>query len=61
MNKPLDRPRKRPGRVPGPPTEKYAVLLEPDDAEWAKRQPGGLSELVRRLLRQARAAEEAKQ
>jgi hypothetical protein len=46
--------RKRPGPVPGPPTAKYTVLLEPELAEWAKTQPGGLSELVRRLLREAR-------
>lgn len=43
--------RKKPGPVPGPPTKKYTVLLEEDLAEWGKRQPGGLSELMRRLLR----------
>jgi hypothetical protein len=53
MPEPTKIPRK-PGRVPGPPTEKYTVLLEPDLAEWAKAQPGGLSDLVRRLLREAR-------
>ena len=45
--------RRKPGPVPGPETQKYNVLLEPALAEWGKKQPGGLSELVRRLLRQA--------
>lgn len=40
--------------MPGPPTRKYTVLLEEDLAEWAKRQPGGLSDLMRRLLKEAR-------
>lgn len=44
-------PVRKPGPVPGPPTARYQVLLEPRDAEWAKAQPGGLSALVRRLLR----------
>jgi len=34
--------------------EKYTVSLDPDDAEWAKVQLGGLSETLRRLLREAR-------
>jgi len=42
---------RRPGPVPGPPTARYQVLLEPRDAEWAKTQPGGLSALLRRLLK----------
>lgn len=33
------------------PTQKYTLQLEAEIAEWAKRQPGGLSALVRRLLR----------
>jgi len=33
-------------------TDRYQVMLDPTDAEWAKSQPGGLSELVRRLLRE---------
>lgn len=47
-------PRKRPGPTPGPPTRKYNVLLEEELGEWAKAQPGGLSELVRRLLKDLR-------
>jgi hypothetical protein len=27
-------------------------LLEAELAEWGKRQPGGLSELIRRLLKE---------
>ena len=46
--------RKKPGPVPGPATRKYNVLIEEDLAEWGKRQPGGLSELLRRLLKQAK-------
>ena len=49
---PHDKPeRKKPGPVPGIPTRKYNILLEEDLAEWGKHQPGGLSELIRRLLR----------
>jgi hypothetical protein len=44
--------RKR-GPAKGTPTEKYTLQLEAETAEWGKLQPGGLSELVRRLLRQA--------
>src|SRR5438876_332206 len=42
--------RRRPGPLPGPPTERYQVLLPLDLAEWGKRRPGGLSKLVRELL-----------
>lgn len=45
--------RKRPGPVRRLDTRQYVVMLEEEPAEWAKRQPGGLSDLVRRLLRQA--------
>ncbi len=44
--------RKR-GPKPGPPTEQYSLMLEPEPAEWAKGKQGGLSERVRRLLRDA--------
>ena len=47
-------PRKRPGPVAGPPTIRYSVLLEEDLGEWGKQQPGGLSELIRRLLKAER-------
>jgi len=50
--------RKRPGPVPGVPTQRYTLLLEEELGEWGKRQPGGLSDLVRGLLR--RAKQEAK-
>jgi hypothetical protein len=55
-----DGPRKRRGPVPGPPREKYTMMLEAVDAEWAKRQPGGMALLIRRLLREARIAAEGK-
>jgi len=51
-------PRKR-GPIAGPPTAKTSVLLPPDLVEWGKRQPGGLSWLLRRLLTEARQAEQA--
>jgi hypothetical protein len=47
--------RRKPGPVPGPATAKYTVLLPEDLGEWGKRQPGGLSALLRRLLQSARA------
>ncbi len=53
-------PRKR-GPVPGPETGRYQVLLEPEIADWGKHQPGGLSELVRRLLREAYEASQSLQ
>ena len=49
-----DKARQKPGPVPGPPTKKITVLLDPGDLEWGKMQPGGLSETLRRLLREAR-------
>lgn len=51
--------RKRPGRVPGPETGKYTVLLSPELAEWGKYQPGGLSETIRVLMQAARGKEGA--
>ncbi len=46
--------RKRPGPLPGPITRKYNVLIEEELAEWGKQQPGGLSELIRELLKAER-------
>ena len=48
-----ERRRKKPGPVAGPPRVRYMVLLDEEPAEWGKHQAGGLSELVRRLLREA--------
>jgi hypothetical protein len=53
MNKETVTKRRR-GRVPGPKTDRYQVLLSPELAEWGKQQPGGLSELLRRLMQDAR-------
>jgi hypothetical protein len=47
--------KRRRGPVPGAPTEKYTVLLPPSLGEWGKEQPGGLSDLLRRLLEQERS------
>jgi hypothetical protein len=49
--------RKR-GRVPGPKTDRYQVLLSPELAEWGKQQAGGLSGFLRRLMENARAESE---
>ena len=50
MNTNIENCRKR-GPVAGPPTAAYTVMLEPETADWAKSQPGGLSQLVRECLR----------
>jgi len=45
--------RKR-GRVPADAVRvKTTLLLDLDTVEWGKKQSGGLSEVIRRLLRQA--------
>jgi hypothetical protein len=54
----MDKP-KREGKKPGPASRlpamvKTTILIEPEQLEWGKNQPGGLSALVRRLLREAR-------
>jgi len=42
------------GRVPADAERvKTTLLLDLDTVEWGKREPGGLSELIRQLLRQA--------
>ena len=46
--------KKTPGPIAGPETVRTNVLIEPDLLEWAKQQPGGFSELVRRLVREAK-------
>lgn len=46
---------KKPGPKPGPKTQKYNVLIEEELGEWGKEQPGGLSELIRRLLKKERS------
>ena len=44
---------RRRGRVPSQAERvKTTLLLDLDTVEWGKREPGGLSEIIRRLLRQ---------
>jgi hypothetical protein len=60
MQKVLEK--KRPGPVPGvlaqdnsedsPEMVRTSIMLELGQLEWAKRQPGGLSALVRRLIKE---------
>jgi hypothetical protein len=48
-------PRRKPG--PTPQLQKaraVTILLEEDLIEWGKSQPGGLSQLVRQMLRAAK-------
>lgn len=54
MNDEKRQERKR-GRPPQPGLERYNLMLDRELAEWGKSQPGGLSGLVRDLLRKARA------
>jgi len=53
-------PRKR-GPVPGPERIRTTVYLDPELVDWGKVQPGGLSELMRRLLQDAKQKSEAGQ
>ena len=49
------------GRVPADAERvKTTLLLDLDTVEWGKREPGGLSELIRQLLRQAMETETGK-
>ena len=50
--------RRKPGPLPGPPMKTYTINIEEEDAEWAKRQPGGMAAFVRGKIREARQAEE---
>jgi len=46
--------KRRRGRVPADAERvKTTLLLDLDTVEWGKREPDGLSELIRQLLRQA--------
>lgn len=56
----LQKPRKR----PGPPKRGYVdthFLLPPELLEWAKFRPEGLGGLVRRLLQEAKDAEDRRE
>jgi len=44
--------RKKPGPVANPNLVITSVSLDADLLEWGKNQPGGLSALLRRLLRE---------
>ena len=48
--------KRKPGR-PSTGVEQFNITIPPDLGEWAKRQPEGLSGLVRRLLSQKREKE----
>ncbi|GDX41245.1 hypothetical protein LBMAG21_15370 [Armatimonadota bacterium] len=45
---------KKTGRVPQGNQRRYNVILDEELAEWGKRQSGGLSGLLRRLLKLSR-------
>lgn len=46
---------KRPGPVPVAGRVRTTIYLDESLSEWGKHQPGGLSELMRRLLEQERS------
>ena len=53
---------RRRGRVPSQAERvKTTLLLDLDTVEWGKREPGGLSEIIRRLLRQEYEAQANKE
>ena len=52
--------KRRRGPIPGTATVKCTVMLEPDLHEWGIEQTGGLSETVRRALREWRMKGDAK-
>jgi hypothetical protein len=45
--------RRKPGPIPKG-YKRHNIFLPLDLAEWAKQQPNGMSELIRRLLAEAR-------
>lgn len=51
-SKPEEPPRKKRGPVANPNLVITSVSLDADLLEWGKNQPGGLSALMRRLLRE---------
>jgi hypothetical protein len=55
---PNEKIRKKPGPIAGPAMTRTNVLIEPELLEWAKQQPGGFSELVRQLIREAKERQE---
>jgi hypothetical protein len=46
--------RPRRGPIPAASRQHYNVMLDKELAEWGMRQPGGLSALLRRLLKLSR-------
>ena len=50
------KPEKRRGPVPVAGRVRTTIYLDEALADWGKHQPGGLSELMRRLLEQERRA-----
>ena len=54
------RQKRKPGPVSGAPSIRTTVVLETELADWGKNQPGGLSNLLRQLLREAKKKEPAK-
>jgi len=60
MQKPSNADPRTRGRVPAEAERvKTTLLLDLDTVEWGKRQPGGLSETIRQLLREKYEAEKS--
>jgi len=51
----MDKLKRKRGRPAEPGLERYSLTLDRELAEWGKGQPGGLSRLLRELLRKAKA------
>ena len=54
----VKKPRGRPPAAGSAGLVKVMLTLDEADAEWAKRQPGGLSLMVRQMLREMRQVED---
>jgi hypothetical protein len=50
--------RKKPGPIPTPGRVRTTIYMDEEITEWGKRQPSGLSELIRRLLIEEKTRQE---
>ncbi|RYZ83032.1 MAG: hypothetical protein EOP06_20670 [Proteobacteria bacterium] len=51
--------KRKPGPVPGPERRQYTILIEEELGDWGKKQDGGLSDMIRRLLKEAKEKSDA--
>jgi hypothetical protein len=55
----MESERRKRGRPRGPEYVKYQICLDKESGDWGKAQPGGLSALIRRLIRDEKREAEA--